>query len=267
MSTPPAARHRGKAPKPGAAEAPAGPLFGEAEAAPKAAPKAALGAAPHYHGHRDRLRARFAEAGPAGLADYELLELVLFRLQPRRDTKPLAKALLSRFGSIAGVLGADGEALAAVDGAGQAIAADLKALQALFVRANTESMKARPLLGSWSAVVAHLKLDLQHATREQFRVLFLDVKNQLIADEVMSEGTIDHAAVYPREVLRQALSLGAAGLILAHNHPSGDPKPSPADVAITREIVAAATALGVKVHDHVIVARTGAVSLKQAGLM
>jgi DNA repair protein RadC len=246
----------------GAAEVSAGGLFDTPSSTPTPPPQSQ-----HFHGHRDRLRARFAEAGPAALADYELLELVLFRLQPRRDTKPLAKALLGRFGSIAGVLGAQADQLGSVEGSGPAIASDLKALQALFVRASAETLKARPLLSTWSALVAHLKLDLQHATREQFRVLFLDVKNQLIADEMMAEGTIDHAAVYPREVIHKALSLGAASLILAHNHPSGDPKPSSADVAITRDIVAAAAPLGVKVHDHVIVGRTGAVSLRQAGLM
>lgn len=222
---------------------------------------------PHFHDHRARLRARFDDRGGDALADYELLELVLFRLIPRRDTKPVAKALIARFGDLAGVLGADPSRIAEVEGAGPSVAADLKALQALFARAAQGEIKKRPVIAAWSQLTAYLKLALQHQPREQFRVLFLDVKNQLIADEAMAEGTIDHAPVYPREVARRALEHAAASLILVHNHPSGDPKPSSADVAITREIVAAAKLLSIVVHDHVIVARSGVASLRQLGLM
>jgi DNA repair protein RadC len=266
---------RGGKPK-SAQEARSGPLFADApesptesppESADDVAPRGSLGgAAPHYHDHRARLRARFEAGGAGALADYELLELVLFRLIPRRDTKPLAKALLARFGDLAGVLGADAARLAEVDGAGPAVAADLKALQALFERVSRAEIGRRDVLSSWSAMTSYLRLGLQHAQREHFKVLFLDVKNQLIADETLAEGTIDQAPVYPREVVRRALELGAAGLVLAHNHPSGDPKPSPADIAITRDIQAAAKLMGIAVLDHVIVARHGAVSLRQLGL-
>lgn len=242
----------------GAAEVSSGALFGQPTPADDK---------PHYHDHRARLRARFEAHGATALADYELLELVVFRLVTRRDTKPLAKALLARFGAIADILGADAGQIAEVDGAGPSVAADLKALHALFVRAGAQSLRDRDVLSSWSALIAYLQRDLQHETREQFRVLFLDVKNQLIADEKLADGTIDHAAVYPREVVHRALQHGAASLILVHNHPSGDPKPSPADVSITREIAAAAKTLSIHVHDHVIIARRGAVSLRQLGLM
>jgi DNA repair protein RadC len=224
-------------------------------------------AAPHYHDHRARLRARFAKDGAEALAEYELLELVLFRSIPRKDTKPIAKALIARFGDVSGVLGAPAGLLAEVEGVGQAVAGDLKALQALFVRAARADARQRPVLSSWTTLVTYLRLSLQHETREQVRVLYLDVKNQLIADESMADGTVDQAPVYPREVVRRALQHDAAALIMVHNHPSGDPKPSPADVAITRELAAAAKALGLKLHDHVIVARQGVASLKQMGLM
>lgn len=222
---------------------------------------------PHFHGHRARLRTRFDEGGAGALADYELLELVLFRFAPRRDTKPLAKALIARFGDLAGVLAADPAQIAAVDGAGPAIAADLNALHALFVRASQSELRKRPVISAWSSLIAYLQLALQHQTREQFRVLHLDVKNQLISDDLMGEGTIDHAPVYPREIARAALGHGSASLILVHNHPSGDPKPSSQDIAITKEIVAAVKLLGIGVHDHVIVGRQGVASLRQLGLL
>lgn len=223
--------------------------------------------APHYHSHRQRLRERFERAGPGAVADYELLELLLFRSIPRRDVKPLAKALLARFGDFSAVLGADPARIAEVEGAGPAVAQDLKLIQAAIERAGLAQARQRTSVTSWTQLVEYVRVALQHETREQFRVLFLDRKNQLIADEPMSEGTIDHAPVYPREVVRRALELGAAALILVHNHPSGDPTPSAADLSITREIIAAAKALELSVHDHVVVGRQGTVSFKSLGLI
>lgn len=222
---------------------------------------------PHYHDHRARLRQRFEDGGPGALADYELLELLLFRTIPRQDTKPLAKALLAKFGTLAGVLGAPVQRIAEVKGAGPAVAQDLKIVQAMLERASKGDLKQRTVISSWSALVNYCRLAMAHEPREQFRVLFLDAKNQLIADEVMNEGTVDHAPVYPREIARRALEHSAAAVILVHNHPSGDPKPSAADVAITREIVAAASAISVKVHDHLVIGRNGAESFKSLGLL
>jgi DNA repair protein RadC len=222
---------------------------------------------PHYHDHRARLRERFDEAGPGALADYELLELFLFRTVPRIDTKPLAKVLLEKFGTLAGVLGAPVQRIAEVKGAGPAVAQDLKVVQAMLERASKGDLKQRTVISSWSALVNYCRIAMAHEPREQFRVLFLDAKNQLIADEVMNKGTVDHAPVYPREIARRALEHSAAAVILVHNHPSGDPKPSAADIAITREIVAAASAVSVKVHDHLVIGRNGAESFKSLGLL
>jgi DNA repair protein RadC len=222
---------------------------------------------PHYHNHRARRRARFDEAGPGALADYELLELFLYRTIPRQDTKPLAKALLAQFGTLAGVLGAPPARIAEVKGAGPAVAQDLKIVQAMLERASKGELHKRQVISSWSALVNYCRVAMAHEPREQFRVLYLDTKNQLIADEVMNQGTVDHAPVYPREIARRALEHSAAAVILVHNHPSGDPKPSAADVAITREIVAATSAVSVKVHDHLVIGRNGAESFKSLGLL
>lgn len=247
-------------------------LDGEAPASSKLPPlriaaKQPAKAKPHYHDHRARLRARFDDAGPDALADYELLELLLFRIIPRQDTKPLAKALIARFGDLAGVLAAPPQRIAEVPGAGPSVAHDLKVAQAVLERATRATLAGRTMISSWSQLVSYCRLAMAHEPREQFRVLFLDAKNQLIADEVMNEGTVDHAPVYPREVARRALELSAASVILVHNHPSGDPKPSAADIAITREIIAAAGAIGVRVHDHLVIGRAGAVSMKSLGLL
>lgn len=263
-------------PKPAAARVEDGELFpfntdalGAAGTIPplKITKKRAKADKPHYHDHRARLRLRFDEAGPVALSDYELLELFLFRTIPRQDTKPLAKALLAKFGTLAAVLAAPAPRIAEVKGAGPAVAQDLKAAQALFERASRGEFKQRTVISSWSQLVNYCRLAMAHAPREQFRVLFLDVKNQLIADEVMNEGTVDHAPVYPREIARRALELSAAALILVHNHPSGDPKPSAADIAITREIVDAAAAISVKVHDHLVIGRERVDSFKSLGLL
>jgi DNA repair protein RadC len=175
---------------------------------------------PHYAGHRDRLRERAAAGGLAALPDYELLELCLFRSIPRGDVKPLAKQLLARFGSLGAVLGAAAEELRTVKGVGEALALDLKLMHEASLRSAKESVGKRPVISSWSALLAYVKAALAHEAREQFRVLFLDKKNQLIADEVMNRGTIDHAPVYPREVMRRALELSASAVILVHNHPT-----------------------------------------------
>ncbi|HEY3947858.1 RadC family protein [Phenylobacterium sp.] len=222
--------------------------------------------APHYVGHRDRLRDRAAQGGLSALPDYELLELVLFRAIPRGDVKPLAKQLLARFGSLAAVLGASAEDLTSVKGVGAALALDLTLLHELSVRAAKEAVAKRPVIASWSALLAYVKTALAHEAREQFRVLFLDKKNQLIADEVMGKGTVDHAPVYPREVMRRALELSASAVILVHNHPSGDPTPSAADIDMTRQVADAGRPLRIAVHDHLIAARDGVASLKALGL-
>jgi DNA repair protein RadC len=222
---------------------------------------------PHYLGHRDRLRERASAGGLAALPDYELLELYLFRTIPRGDVKPLAKALLARFGSVGAVLGASIPELKTVPGVGEAAALDLKLLQEATLRVGRETVAKRPVITSWTQLLAYVKAAIAHEPREQFRVLFLDKKNQLIADEVMNHGTVDHAPVYPREVARRALELSASALLLVHNHPSGDPTPSGADVDMTRQVIAAARALNIAVHDHLVVGRDGVASFKALGLL
>jgi len=221
-----------------------------------------LAEAPHYHGHRDRLRARFREAGADALADYELLELVLFRAIPRRDVKPLAKALLARFGSFAEVISAPPARLAEVEGLGESAIHELKIVQAAAGRLARGEVKKRPVLSSWSAVLAYCRTAMAFAEREEFRILFLDKRNQLIADEVQQTGTVDHTPVYPREVVKRALELSATAIVLVHNHPSGDPTPSRADIQMTKQIADIAKPLGIEVHDHIIVGKEGHASLK-----
>ncbi len=218
-------------------------------------------------GHRERLRTRAHAAGLGALPDYELLEMYLFRSAPRGDTKQKAKALLARFGSLSAVLSASVAELRAVAGVGEIAALELKLVHELAMRMGREPAAKRTAISSWSALLAYLRVALQHEPREQFRVLFLDHKNQLILDEVMNQGTINHAPVYPREVVRRALELSASSLILVHNHPSGDPTPSRADIDITKQVVEAARTLGVSVHDHVVVGREGVVSFKSQGLI
>ncbi len=222
---------------------------------------------PHYLGHRERLRERASEGGLSALPDYELLELLLFRAIPRGDVKPLAKQLLARFGSLGGVLGATPAELVTVKGVGKTLALDLKLLHETAVRLGRETVARRPVISSSSALRAYVKAALAYEAREQFRVLFLDKKNQLIADEIMGHGTVDHAPVYPREVVRRALELSASAIILVHNHPGGDPTPSVADVDMTKQVVEAARALRITVHDHLVVARHGIASFKALGLL
>jgi DNA repair protein RadC len=220
------------------------------------------GEAPHYVGHRERLRARFGETGPDAIADYELLELVLFRSIPRRDVKPIAKELIRRFGSFAEVVAAPAGRLRQVDGLGDSVVLDLKIVEAAARRLARGAIAKRPVLSSWAAVIEYCRAAMAFAEREQFRILFLDKKNQLIADEVQQSGTVDHTPVYPREVVKRALELASTAVILVHNHPSGDPTPSQADIAMTRDIVAVAKPLGIAVHDHIIVGRDGHASFK-----
>ncbi|MGI6247154.1 MAG: RadC family protein [Pseudochelatococcus sp.] len=222
---------------------------------------------PHFHGHRDRLRARFRDAGADALADYELLELVLFRAIPRRDVKPIAKDLIRRFGSFAEVLSAPERLLAETEGIGPGVVTDLKLIEAAARRLTRGAVAGRSVLDSWTAVLDYCRTAMAFAPKEHFRVLFLDKRNQLIADEEQQRGTVDHTPVYPREVVKRALELSASAVILVHNHPSGDPTPSAADIRMTREIVDIATPLGIAVHDHIIVGRKGHASLRGLGIM
>lgn len=235
----------------------------------KSAPIAAApdDAQPHHLGHRERLRQRFFEAGDAALPDYELLELLLFRSIPQRDVKPLAKQLIQHFGSFAEVIGAPVSRLTAIKGIGESVALDLKIVEAALKRAMKGQIAKKPVLSSWSSVIDYCRLAMAFAEREQFRILFLDKKNALIADEVQQTGTVDHTPVYPREVMRRALELSATALILVHNHPSGDPTPSGADMRMTRELVDIAKPLGIAIHDHIIVGRDGHASFKGLGLI
>ena len=218
-------------------------------------------------GHRERLRHRYFETNGVGFPDYEYLELLLFRSIPRADTKPLAKALLNRFGSLADVLGADISLLQEVPGCGPSVARDLKILAGIAERVNRAELRKRDIFSSWDKVLGYCKAAMAHETREQFRVLFLDKKNGLIADEIQQIGTIDHTPVYPREVVKRALQLSASALVLVHNHPSGDPSPSRDDISMTHMIKDVANALGIAVHDHIIIARNGYVSFRAKKLL
>jgi len=241
-------------------------FFGEQPMKPVAkarpAPKAK-----HYHGHRERLRERFENGGASALADYELLELALFRSIPRADTKPIAKALLARFGTFAEVLGAPLALLQEIKGVGPSVALDLKIIAAAGQRSALSEIKGREILSSWNKVVDYCRAAMAFETREQFRILFLDKKNALIADEVQQTGTVDHTPVYPREVVRRALELSATAIVLVHNHPSGDPTPSRADIEMTRLVIETAKPLGIGVHDHIIIGRHDHASLKGLGLI
>ncbi|WP_319533525.1 DNA repair protein RadC [uncultured Cohaesibacter sp.] len=222
---------------------------------------------PHYMGHRDRLRQKFRDAGPDALHDYELLELILFRAIPRRDTKPIAKALLARFGSFAEVLAAPEKLLMETPGIGQSVATELKLVRAAAAKFTSDQVKDRPVLSSWNAVLDHCRTTMAYNDIEQFRIIFLDKKNKLIADEVQQTGTVDHTPVYIREVVKRALELSATAIIMVHNHPSGDPTPSRADIDMTKQVADAAEPLGVLLHDHIIVARSGHVSFRSLGLI
>jgi DNA repair protein RadC len=215
------------------------------------------GAVPHFIGHRERLKLRFREQGGATLADYEFLELLLFQAVPRRDTKPLAKALLARFGNFSEVLAAPEARLLEVEGVGEAVIHHLKLTLAAVQRFGREAIANRTLLDSWVAVIDYCRKAMAYEQIERFRILFLDRKNQLIADEVQQSGTVDHTPVYPREVVKRALELSATAIILVHNHPSGDPTPSRADIEMTKNLVSIARPLNIAVHDHLIIGKEG----------
>jgi DNA repair protein RadC len=218
--------------------------------------------AAHYHGHRRRLRQRFLAAGNEAISDYEMLELILFRAIPQRDVKPLAKDLLATFGSFSEVIAAPVERLKEVGGLGEAAIAELKIVQAAANRLVRGEVKQRQVLSSWSNVLDYCRAAMAFESKEHFRILFLDKGNHLIADEQHQTGTVDHTPVYPREVVKRALELSATAVILVHNHPSGDPTPSRADIDMTRAIVEVARPLGISVHDHLIVGKDGHASLK-----
>ncbi|MGH7043664.1 MAG: RadC family protein [Acetobacteraceae bacterium] len=226
------------------------------------------GGTPHgTDGHRARMRARLLRAGPDSVADYELLEMVLYIALPRRDTKALARALLARFGSFAAALAAAPNDLRAIEGMGEAGTATLKVVHAAALRLSLGELAERPVLANWDRLMGYLNAVLARERVEQFRVLFLDNRNRLLADEVQGRGTVNHTPVYPREVVKRALELAATALILVHNHPSGDPSPSAEDVAMTRDVKTAATALGLALHDHVIVGNGRWCSLRREGLL
>jgi DNA repair protein RadC len=218
--------------------------------------------APHYHGHRERLRDRFRDVGPDALSDYELLEMVLFRALPRRDVKPLAKSLITKFGSFAEVVHAPDTRLRETSGLGEAAITEIKLIAATASRVAKGQLKQRTMLSSWAVVIDYCRTTMAFADKEQFRILFLDKRNQLIADELQQVGTVDHTPVYPREVVKRALELSATAIILVHNHPSGDPTPSQADIQMTKSIAEIAKPLGISIHDHIIVGKNGHASLK-----
>jgi len=222
---------------------------------------------PDHSGHRARLRKRLAEQGGEGLLDHELIEYLLALAIPRRDTKPLAKALLAEFGGIGGLLSADGEALARVKGMGETSIAALKIAHAAAIRLLRAEVAERPVLSNWQALLDYLRADMAHHANERVRVLHLNTRNMLIRDELMSEGSIDEAALYVREVIRRAIDLGSAAIILVHNHPSGDPSPSRADIDVTRNMAEAGKRMGIAVHDHIIMGTSGHSSLRAMGLI
>lgn len=222
---------------------------------------------PSARGHRARLRRRLLEGGGEALLDHELIEYVLALALPRIDTKPLAKALLHEFGGIAGLLTAEPAAIARVRGAGESAIAALKIVQAASLRLLQDRIREKPVLASWQALLDYLRADMAHKTTERVRVLHLNSRNMLIRDEAMAEGSIDQAAIHPREVIRRAIDLGSAAVILVHNHPSGDPAPSRADIALTRDIIDAGKKLGIAVHDHIVIGANGHSSMRGMGLL
>ena len=220
----------------------------------------------HYHGHRQRLRERFLKA-PDALPDYELLELVLCLALPRGDVKPLAKALIDRFGGFAEAIAADAERLREIDGVGDSVVSALKVVEAALARFARGRVLGRPALASWQALLDYCQASMSYGKTEQFSILFLDRKNVLIADELQQQGTVDHTPVYPREVIKRALELQASSIIMVHNHPSGDPTPSRSDIEMTKEIQEAGRRLGVALHDHLVIGRSGHRSFKSLGLL
>jgi DNA repair protein RadC len=218
-------------------------------------------------GHRARLRQRLADGGADALLDHELIEYLLALAIPRRDTKPLAKALLREFGGIGGLMAADWQAIGRVPGMGDTSVAAIKIVQATLLRVLKVRVAEQPVLASWQALLDYLRADMAQLGVERVRVLHLNSRNMLIRDEAMSDGSVDQAAIYTREVIKRAMDLGSASLILVHNHPSGDPSPSRQDIDITRQIVDAAKRLGIAVHDHIIIGASGHTSFRAQGLL
>jgi DNA repair protein RadC len=218
---------------------------------PLGPPQSAVGA----EGHRARLRQRLLTSGPDALADHEMLEMMLFIALPRRDTKPIAKELLARFGTFGRVISAPEHELRSVDGVGEAGAAAIKLVQAAALRMMRNDLIGQPVLAVWDDLITYLTAAMQHEPVEQFRILFMDGRNRLLADEIQTRGTINHAPAYPREVVRRCLELRATAVVLAHNHPSGDPTASREDVALTRDIIRVAEGMGIAIHDHIIIGR------------
>ena len=222
---------------------------------------------PHHLGHRERLRRRVLDRGAGSLADYELLEYLLFGVRRQGDTKPTAKALIDRFGSIAGVLAAPTAELAAVKSVSEATIALIAVTAEAARRAVREEIADGPVLSSWTRLIDYLRVAMGHNRTEEFRLLFLDSKNRLIADEVQGTGTVNRTAVYPREVVKRTLEHGATAIIMVHNHPSGDPTPSRADVEMTEEVRDAGALMGIVLHDHVVISKSGHESFKSMGLL
>lgn len=239
-----------------------GPSYATDDVGPKP------GVQPSYlRDHRKRLRSRFMVGGADAIPDYEMLELVLFRAIPRRDVKPLARLLLEQFGDFNRVISAAPERLSQISGVGEAVIQELKIVEAAAHRLSRAKVMQRHVISGWDAVLDYCHTTMAHRETEQFRILFLDKKNVLIADEKQARGTVDHVPVYPREVVKRALDLNASALILVHNHPSGDPTPSDADIAITGQISDAAQALGLVVHDHLIIGKSTELSFRAAGYL
>lgn len=221
----------------------------------------------HYLGHRNRLREKFMQKGAEALHNYELLELILFRSIPRRDTKPLAKKLINEFGSVAEILSAPASRLEEISGLGNHTITDFKIIKAAAAELTSGDVREKPLLESWSSVLDYCRTAMAFEEVEQFKILFMDKKNRLIKDEVQQKGTVDHTPVYPREVLKRALELSASSIILVHNHPSGDPTPSNADIQMTKNIASIIEPVGIQLHDHIIIARDGHASLRGLRLL
>ena len=245
------------------------PLFSADEAiTPEAPPRAQEGGQPSYiRDHRRRLRERFMVGGAGAMPDYELLELVLFRAIPRRDVKPLARHLLEQFGDFNGVLSAPPARLSTISGVGDAVIAELKIIEAASHRLSRSKVMQRQVLSSWGALIDYCHTTMAHRATEQFRIFYLDTKNTLIADEEQATGTVDHVPVYPREVVKRALELNASALILVHNHQSGDPTPSEADITMTRRVQDAAEVMGITLHDHLIIGKSCELSFRSEGYL
>jgi DNA repair protein RadC len=240
---------------------------GDNAAIDAAAAASAAESKPHYAGHRKRLRARFLASDGDGLADYELLELILAQAIPRVDTKPLAKQLIQRFGGFAEVINAEANALAKIDGIGDAAVTGLKIIRATALRHARQELMGRPVIASWDKLIDYCMAAMAHSPIEEFRLLFLDKRNALIADEVQQHGTVDYTTLYPREVMKRALELGASAIIMVHNHPSGDPTPSEPDIAMTREVGEAAEKLGIALYDHLVIGKGSHASFRSLGLL